>query len=281
MQICRSIAAIRDAVSGFRAAGDSVGLVTTMGALHQGHISLIAAARRDNDRVVATIFVNPTQFGDPKDLETYPRTEAADLEMLEAAGCDAVLIPQAYEIYPEGDETIVETRGLANILHGAVRPGHFRGVATVVTKLFNITGPDAAYFGEKDYQQLQVSRRLVRDLHMPIRIHGVPTLREPDGLAMSSRNVRLTPEDRAAAVVLNRALDRAAIAASEGATVEQIAEAIRATIGAEPRARLRGLDITTTQGLAPVSGALSGPAAIMISAEFGEVLLIDQREIAP
>ncbi|MBB3712789.1 pantoate--beta-alanine ligase [Limimaricola variabilis] len=285
MHICRSIAAIRDAVAAFRADGHSVGLVTTMGALHAGHMSLIAAARRDHDRVVATIFVNPTQFGDPKDLETYPRTEEADLAMLEAAGCDAVLIPRAEEIYPEGDETIVETRDLAVRLHGAVRPGHFRGVATVVTKLFNITRPDAAYFGEKDYQQLQVIRRMTIDLHMGIDIVGVPTMREADGLAMSSRNVRLTPEDRAAAVVLNRALDRAERLAIERGSPAQIEAAIRATIADEPRARLTGLDIARPHDLAPLSQSadtpLSEPAAIMISAQFGEVLLIDQREIAP
>ena len=285
MQICRSIAAIRDAVAGFRAAGESVGLVTTMGALHVGHMSLIAAARRDHGRVVATIFVNPTQFGDPKDLETYPRTEEADLAMLEAAGCDAVLIPRADEIYPAGDETIVETQHLAVRLHGAVRPGHFRGVATVVTKLFNITRPDAAYFGEKDYQQLQVIRRMTTDLHMGIDIHGVPTMREEDGLAMSSRNTRLAPEDRAAAVVLNRALDRAERMAAERGSPAQIEAAIRACFADEPRARLIGLDIARPHDLAPLSQSvdapLSEPAAIMISAQFGEVLLIDQREITP
>ncbi|MGR3464106.1 pantoate--beta-alanine ligase [Limimaricola sp.] len=285
MQLCRSIAAIRDAVAGFRAEGHGVGLVTTMGALHDGHMSLIAAARRDHTRVVATIFVNPTQFGDPKDLDNYPRTEKADLKKLEAAGCDAVLIPRADEIYPEGDETIVETRDLAVRLHGAVRPGHFRGVATVVTKLFNITRPDAAYFGEKDYQQLQVIRRMTRDLHMGIEIHGVPTLREADGLAMSSRNVRLTPEDRTAALCLSRALDRAERVAAEGGSPRAIEDAIRACLADEPRATLTGLDIVAPESLEPLAqdpdAALSEPIAIMISAQFGEVLLIDQREITP
>ncbi|EYD70714.1 pantoate--beta-alanine ligase [Limimaricola hongkongensis] len=285
MQLCRSIAAIRDAVAGFRAEGHSVGLVTTMGALHDGHMSLIAAAKRDHARVVATIFVNPTQFGDPADLDNYPRTEAADLAMLEAAGCDAVLIPRADEIYPEGCETIVETQNLAVRLHGAVRPGHFRGVATVVTKLFNITRPDAAYFGEKDYQQLQVIRRMTRDLHMGIEIHGVPTLREADGLAMSSRNVRLTPEDRIAALCLSRALDRAERVAAEGGSPRSIDDAIRACLADEPRATLTGLDIVAPESLAPLRQApdapLSEPIAIMISAQFGEVLLIDQREITP
>ncbi len=143
MQTCRTIPALREAVARFRAAGETVGLVTTMGALHAGHMALVAAARADHDRVVTTIFVNPTQFGDPKDLETYPRTEAADLAMFAEAGVDAVLIPEASEIYPAGEETIVETTRLAGLFHGAVRPGHFRGVATVVAKLFNIVQPDA------------------------------------------------------------------------------------------------------------------------------------------
>lgn len=279
MHFCRSIADIRQAVAGFRRAGQGVGLVTTMGALHAGHRQLVAEARAAHDRVVVTIFVNPTQFGDPKDLAAYPRTEAADLAMLEAAGVDLVFMPEASAIYPEGDETIVETTRLANMLHGLVRPGHFRGVATVVAKLFNIVRPDCAYFGEKDYQQLQVVKRMVRDLHLPLNITGVATVREPDGLAMSSRNMRLTPEDRAAAVVLNRALGRAEDLAQDGATVEDLAGAIRAVVAAEPRATLVGLDIVAAGTLEPVAGPLRGKTAIMISAQFGDVLLIDQREI--
>lgn len=281
MQVCRTISDIRAAVAGFRAAGDTVGLVTTMGALHAGHMALVAAARSAHTRVVATIFVNPTQFGDPKDLDTYPRTEDADLAMLRDAGVDAVLIPEAHEIYPEGEETIVETTRLANVLHGLVRPGHYRGVATVVAKLFNITQPDAAYFGEKDYQQLAVIRTMVRDLHMPIAIHGVPTVRESDGLAMSSRNVRLTPADRAAAPVLHRALLAAKAAIDDGQTVEAAADAIRAVVATEPRADLQGLDIVDVASFQPASGTPTAPIGIMISAQFGEVLLIDQKEITP
>ena len=275
MLICHKIAELRAAVSGFRLAGESVGLVTTMGALHAGHMALIAAAKVDHPRVVATIFVNPTQFGNPADLALYPRTEAADLALLKAAGCDAVLIPQATEIYPEGDETMVETTRLSGLYHGAVRPGHFRGVATVVTKLFNIVGADTAYFGQKDYQQLAVIRRMVRDLHIPIGITGVPTLREPDGLAMSSRNVRLNPQDRAAAVVLNAALVAAEGLARAGASVEQITAAIRTRISAEPRATLIAVDIVDPLSFGPPTRDLG----IMISAQFGDVLLIDQREV--
>ena len=283
MQICRTVADIRAAVALYRRDGASVGLVTTMGALHAGHMQLVAEAKGTHDKVIATIFVNPTQFGNPADLESYPRTEATDLAMLEAAGVSAVFIPPVSEIYREGDETIVETTKLANMLHGLVRPGHFRGVATVVCKLFNIIQADAAYFGEKDYQQLQVIRRMVRDLHMPIRIFGVATVREADGLAMSSRNVRLTPEDRAAAVCLSRALNAAEEVAAFGATVTEIETAIREVIAAEPRARLVAIDIVAAETLAPVRGVPTDDIAIMLSVAFGPeanpVLLIDQREI--
>ena len=275
MIVCHKIAELRAAVSGFRLVGETVGLVPTMGALHAGHMALIAAAKRDHPRVVATIFINPTQFGNARDLELYPRTEAADLTMLKVAGCDAVLIPQASEIYPQGDETIVETTRLSGLNHGAVRPGHFRGVTTVVARLFNIVGADTAYFGQKDYQQLAVIRRMVRDLHFPIGIVGVPTVREADGLAMSSRNVRLTPDDRAAAAVLNAALDLAETLARKGASVDEIATAIRTKINAEPRATLKAVDIVDPVTFGPPTRDLG----IMISAQFGDVLLIDQREV--
>lgn len=281
MHICRSVRDIRTHMASYRAANETVGLVTTMGALHAGHLQLVAEARGVHDRVAATIFVNPTQFGSADDLANYPRTEAQDLEMLEAAGVDVVLMPDATEIYPEGDQTIVETTDLANAFHGLVRPGHFRGVATVVTKLFNIIGPDAAYFGEKDYQQLAVIRRMVQDLHMPLRIHGVATVREADGLAMSSRNARLTPQDRAAAPVLFQALKEAETLLFAGATAEGIAGHIRGAIAGEPRATLTGLDIVDAASFAPIKGAITAPIGIMISAQFGDVLLIDQIELTP
>ncbi len=283
MQICRSISDVRAAVRAMRQKGQTIGLVPTMGALHAGHMALVAAAKADNDAVIATIFVNPTQFGNPEDLLKYPRTEEADLALLEAAGVSAVFLPGVEDMYPDGAETIVETTKLANMLHGLVRPGHYRGVCTVVTKLFNIATADNAYFGEKDYQQLQVIRRMAMDLNVPTAVHGVPTVRETDGLAMSSRNVRLNAADRAAAVVLNAALTQAERAAASGASIEQIAAEIRAIITAEPRARLVAIDIVQALTLAPVSGHPGGTIGIMISAEFGPadntVLLIDQREI--
>ncbi|RMD49277.1 MAG: pantoate--beta-alanine ligase [Alphaproteobacteria bacterium] len=281
MEVIRDAASVRALVRRWRGEGARVGLVPTMGYLHEGHMALVRRARELGDRVMAWIFVNPTQFDDPEDLARYPRDPERDLAMLRAEGVDAVFMPPVEEIYPEGDETIVETTRLANILHGKVRPGHFRGVCTVVTKFFNIVQPDFATFGEKDWQQLQVIRRMVRDLHMPVEIVAVPTVREPDGLAMSSRNVRLSPEDRAAATVLYRALTAAAEAARAGATVEELRGLIERTIAAEPRARLRGLDITTPETLEPVSGPLTGPVAVMLSAEFGGVLLIDQAVIGP
>lgn len=281
MQICRTVSEIRKTVAGFRQGGETLGVVPTMGALHDGHMALVAAAKAAQARVVVTIFVNPTQFGDAKDLEAYPRTEEADLKLLRAAGVDAVFIPDVDQMYFDGDETIVETTKLANMLHGKVRPGHYRGVTTVVSKLFNIVQPDGAFFGEKDYQQLQVIRRMVRDLHMPVVIHGVPTVREADGLAMSSRNRRLGEADRAAAVVLSRALTRAEALAAKGASIAELDAIIRSTINAEPRATLRAVDIVAARTLAPVSGPLTEPVGVMISAEFGGILLIDQREIGP
>lgn len=280
MDICRSIAEIRQAVDGLRARG-TVGLVPTMGALHAGHEALAARAVAENDATVATIFVNPTQFGDPTDLKNYPRSKAADVAMLKAAGVDAVFMPEAEEIYPPGEETIVETTQLANVMHGAVRPGHFRGVATVVTKLFNIIAADRAYFGEKDYQQLAVIRRMVRDLHVPIEIVGVPTVREPDGLAMSSRNVRLIGGERYDARVLHLSLTVAEALVKEGKTAEQIAESIRGIIGSKRSAKLKGIDIVDAETFAPVTGAISRKIGIMISVQFLNVLLIDQKEITP
>lgn len=281
MKICRTVADCRSELAQFRKAGETIGLVPTMGFLHAGHMSLVAAAQKEADRVVVTIFVNPTQFGEAADLDNYPRDEARDLAMLEEAGVDLVLIPTVEDVYPQGDETIVETTRMANMLHGLVRPGHFRGVTTVVARLFNFTQPDIACFGEKDYQQLQIIKRMTRDLAFPIEIRGVPTMREADGLAMSSRNVRLSPEDRQAGLVLSRALNAAEQAAAEGTTIETVRDLIADIINAEPRATLRGLDIVGAEDLADLTGPLTTPTAIMLSAEFGGILLIDQRVITP
>lgn len=281
MQICRTVADMRACLSGLRRDGACVGLVPTMGALHDGHLSLIALAKTQSDAVVASLFVNPAQFGEPADLDGYPRNEARDLALFEAAGVAAVFAPEASTIYPPGDETIVECRNLANILHGQVRPGHFRGVTTVVARLFNIVAPDVAVFGEKDYQQLQVIRRMVADLHYPIRIMGAPTMREADGLAMSSRNVRLDPADRQAAPVLNRALDAGQALVATGTDVATLRARIIATLATETRSTLEGLDIVHPETLSDLDGPITAPAAVMMSVRFGDILLIDQRVMVP
>lgn len=279
MKICQTIEDIRKINEAYRAEEHSIGLVATMGALHEGHLTLMRTALEENDKVVATIFVNPTQFGEVTDLIHYPSDEAQDTSLLRDIGVDALFLPLAETIYPEGDETIVETTQLANMLNGKIRPGHYRGVTNVVARLFNIVQPNRAYFGEKDYQQLQVIRRMTRDLHFPIEVKPVPTVREIDGLAMSSRNVQLAPEDRKAALILNAALDMAEQRVSEGVSVEELGNAIRHMIKSEPRAVLRAIDIVAATTLAPIRGVITDEAVILLSAEFGGVLLIDQREI--
>ncbi len=208
MHSASTIAEVRSEVAALRDAGRRVALVPTMGNLHTGHLDLVAAARADGHAVVASIFVNPLQFGAGEDLDRYPRTPAADIDKLTRAGTALLFMPTVEEMYPVPleQQTAVEVPGLSTLHCGASRPGHFRGVATVVCKLFNIVGPDAAYFGEKDFQQLQVIRRMVRDLCLPVSVHGVPTRREEDGLALSSRNGYLSREERALAPVLRREL---------------------------------------------------------------------------
>jgi len=282
MMICRDIVDCRAAIAALRRDGHRIGFVPTMGFLHDGHMSLIARARAECGAVAVSIFVNPSQFGQAADLASYPRDEARDLALLEAAGVALAFVPEVDTIYPPGDETIVETTRMANTLHGAVRPGHFRGVTTVVARLFNIVQPDLAVFGEKDFQQLQVIRRMVGDLHMPVRVMGAPTVREADGLAMSSRNVRLTPADRAAAPVLHRALGAGqAHMHQAGATIGTLRETIEAIIAREPRATLTGLDLVDPDTLEGLTGPVAGPVAAMLAAQFGDVLLIDQKVMTP
>lgn len=209
-EILRKVSDLRASVARWHSAGDIVGLVPTMGALHAGHLSLVRAAQADCARVIATIFVNPKQFNNPADLAKYPRTEAADLALLHQAGVDVLFAPPPDEVYPLGFATTVSVAGVAGPLEGSSRPGHFDGVATVVAKLFGMSRADRAYFGQKDWQQLQVVRRMVADLNLPITVIGCETLREGDGLAMSSRNTRLSPRARAIAPALYAAMTRAA-----------------------------------------------------------------------
>lgn len=231
-QIIRTVAELRPLVRGWKAAGEMVGVVPTMGALHEGHLSLARAGKQECARVITTIFVNPKQFNNPDDLKKYPRTEEADVALLSSVGVDVVFIPQPDEVYPDGFITTVSVGGVSEPLEGRMRPGHFDGVATVVTKLFGMTMADRGYFGQKDWQQLQVVLRLVRDLNLPIKIVGCETIREEDGLAMSSRNVRLTAQGRAVAAVLYSAITTAAddirAGQSDRMAIREAAEKVRA-----------------------------------------------------
>ena len=281
MDIFSDKAAIREYVLDRKRQGERAGCVLTMGFLHEGHIGLVEEAHKHTDFVCASIFVNPTQFGEAADLDGYPTDIDGDLAKFEAAGVSAVFLPTPEIMYPGGPDTVVDVPSLSGILQGKVRPGHFQGVSTVVTKLFNILQPDVTVFGEKDFQQLALIRRMVSDLDMPVRVIGLPIVREGDGLAMSSRNVRLTPEDRAASVVLSAALDRAEAHESDPLTIEEFRALVRETIAQEPRADIRAIDIRDAATLAPCYGRLERPVVILLSVRFGDVLLIDNRVIGP
>lgn len=273
----------RDELSAARAGLGTLGVVPTMGYLHEGHLSLVRAARAENDAVAVTIFVNPTQFGEGEDFERYPRDPQRDLSLLEAEGVDLVWTPRVEDVYPAGFATSVSVSGLTSVLEGASRPGHFTGVATVVTILLNACRADVAYFGQKDAQQVLVVRRMVTDLAMPTRIVTVPTFRETDGLAMSSRNVYLDPEQRSHATVLVQALDAAVHAWSQG---EEGADLIRRRMGAvleaEPLARPDYVSVADPHTLAelervdPAQGALCSMAV-----RFGATRLIDNVVLPP
>ena len=275
MRVIETIEEMRAARCGW--ANKTVGLVPTMGFLHAGHLSLVERARAENEQVVVSIFVNPTQFGPHEDLSRYPRDLPRDLALLEAAGADVVFTPSVEQVYPEGFGTYVEPAGaLAERLEAATRPGHFRGVATVVTKLLLIVAPDRAYFGQKDAQQVAVVRRMVADLNLPVEARVLPTVREGDGLAMSSRNRYLGPEDRAAAVVLNRAL-RAGAATFEdkpAGSVTAVIAAMTAVVAAEPRANLDYADVCDPDTFTPLT-ELRAPALLAIAAKVGPARLID------
>ena len=270
--IIRRVTELRDAVRAWKAAGDIVGVVPTMGALHDGHLSLARAASADCERVIVTIFVNPKQFNRPEDLLKYPRTEAADAALLAPIGVDVIFAPDQDEVYPPGFATVVSVAGVAKPLEGVARPGHFDGVATVVAKLFGMTMADRAYFGQKDWQQLQVIKRLVRDLNIPVWIVGCETIREADGLAMSSRNARLSPAARARAPALYAAMTRAAQAIQTGKT-DAIARC-KADILAAGFERIDYIDLRDASGLAPPDHA-DRPRRLLAAAWLDGVRLID------
>jgi len=281
MRIVRTIAETRSAIAELRAERRCIGLIPTMGALHAGHISLVRAARAACDAVVATLFVNPLQFAPNEDLAKYPRTFEADCAMLSAEGVELLFAPDVPEMYPADASTFVEVAGVGDRLDGASRPGHFRGVATVVAKLFSIVAPDKAFFGQKDAAQVAVLRRMVRDLNFNLELVVCPTVREEDGLAMSSRNRYLSPEEREHALILSRTLRHveARVAAGMLDSAELI-EAGFAVLGEEPEMRLDYFKVVDPETLEDVPDVSEG-ALVAVAAWFGKARLIDNVVIPP
>jgi pantoate--beta-alanine ligase len=271
--IVRTIHTLREQVAKWRKAGESIALVPTMGALHEGHLSLIALAKAKAERVVVSIFVNPTQFGPREDFKAYPRDEAGDLEKLGAAGVDIVFAPEAAEMYPEGFKTQLKIGDLTEGLCGASRPNHFNGVATVVAKLLMQCGPDVAIFGEKDYQQLLVIKQLVRDLNIPVEIIGAPIVREVDGLALSSRNVYLSPEQRKIAPLLHQTIAGVAADLAQGRGCDDAVVAARFKLDAAGF-RVDYVAVRDPDTLQPLSGPVKR-ARVLAAAYLGKTRLID------
>jgi pantoate--beta-alanine ligase len=278
MRLLRSRDELRDAL---QSAPRPLGLVPTMGWLHDGHRSLMARARAENATTIATIFVNPRQFNEAADYQRYPRNEARDLAICEDEGVDLVFAPDVDEVYPPGFDTAVTGGAIARPLEGAARPGHFDGVATVVAILFNLVGAERAYFGQKDAQQVMVIRQMARDLAIPTRVIACPTVREADGLALSSRNVHLTADERAAAPVLHRALHAARARWEAG---ERSGDALRAAmhdvLATEPLARPEYVSVADGRTLAELD-ALDGPALLSLAVRFGATRLIDNEPLEP
>jgi len=272
VEIIESIAAFRQS----RARFGRLGLVPTMGYLHAGHLSLVRQARAECGAVAVSIFVNPTQFGPREDLSRYPRDLERDLRLLREEQVDLVFVPSVAEVYPPGFSTFIDVRGVTEMLEGAVRPGHFQGVATVVCKLFNITQPSRAYFGQKDVQQTVVVRKMARDLDMPLDVVVVPTMREPDGLAMSSRNVYLSAEQRRAATALYRALSAAGARYASGERdAEALRQAMRAVLDAEPLANPEYVSVADTLTLRELDHVGAAGALCSLAVRFGTTRLID------
>lgn len=274
MQLERQLIAVRAALRELRADGGTIAFVPTMGALHDGHLALVARARAVADHVVASIFVNPAQFGAGEDLDSYPRPEKADRAKLEEAGCDLLWAPTPDEVYPPGFSTSVSVSGVSDGLCGASRPGHFDGVAVIVAKLFNQISPDYALFGEKDYQQLALIRRMVRDLDFDIEIIGVPTVREADGLALSSRNAYLSAEERRRAVALPDAMREAAAAILGGESVSFAIIEAKARLFEAGFSAVDYIELRDAQTLEPVE-TVELPARLLAAAQIGKTRLID------
>ena len=280
MVVARSVAELRRLVAGWRTAGERVGLVPTMGALHAGHLALVASAQAQCRRVVVSIFVNPKQFGPREDFSSYPRPEADDLAKLGRAGADLAYIPAVGEIYPAGFATTITVGGPSDGLCGAHRPGHFDGVATVVAKLLTQAAPDAAFFGEKDYQQLMVVRRMTQDLNLPVEIVGVPTVREADGLALSSRNVYLSAEERRLAPDLNRVMRETVSAIARGAAPAPTLQRAIATLN-ERGLVVEYLELRDAATLAPLADTPTRAARLLAAVHLGRTRLIDNLPVVP
>jgi pantoate--beta-alanine ligase len=281
MKVCSSIDEMRAASRAVRRDGNSLGLVPTMGALHEGHLSLVRAAKGQCDRVAASIFVNPLQFGPAEDLAKYPRNFERDLDLLAWEGVDFIFAPSVEEMYPAGAVTYVTVEGLSDKLCGGSRPGHFRGVTTVVSKLFNIVEPDQAFFGQKDAAQSTIIRRMVRDLDIPVQIVVCPIVREPDGLAMSSRNAYLDPGQRTAALVIYQSLRAVQERFDKGEReVRALIEAGVRTLAAAPSVRLDYFEIVDPKMLEPIDN-LSRPALVAVAAFVGKTRLIDNILLGP
>ena len=280
MEIARTVTDLRRSVAFWREGDERVGLAPTMGALHEGHMALVRAARAECDRVVTSIFVNPKQFAPTEDLGSYPRREAADLEMLQAAGVDLVFIPGLDEMYPPNFSTTVRVTSVTEGLCGAQRAGHFDGVATVVTKLLMQCLPDTAYFGEKDYQQLMMVRRLVRDLDIPVHIAGVPTVRDADGLALSSRNIYLSAEERRIAANLARVLRTISMALARDPTAIAREIALGSAALQQAGFAVEYLEIRESETLAAVTSEATTSSRVFAAVRLGKTRLIDNMPIA-
>ncbi|HEX8625970.1 MAG TPA: pantoate--beta-alanine ligase [Allosphingosinicella sp.] len=280
MQTVRDIEVLREAVAALRAEGGRIAFVPTMGALHAGHMALVAEGRRRASHVVASIFVNPTQFAAHEDLSTYPRREATDAKMLEDEGCAILWSPDVETMYPRGFETDVRAGNLGEGLDGAARPGHFDGVATVVSRLLDQVRPDIALFGEKDYQQLAVIRQMVRERQFGVEIIGVPTQRDADGLALSSRNAYLTEEERQAARALPRALGEAAAAIQRGGDVDSALATAKERLAKAGFDPIDYVELRDAETLEPVT-SLERPARLLVAARIGRTRLIDNLAVEP
>ena len=277
MKLVKTVAELREEISIAKQSGKTIGLVPTMGALHEGHASLISAANRENEFVVVSVFVNPTQFGPNEDLDAYPRTLEADCKLAEAMGADIVFAPSPKEMYPSEDMTWVEVTGdVTKVLCGRSRPIHFRGVTTVVSKLFNLAQPDRAYFGQKDAQQVEVLKRMVKDLFFNLELRIMPIVRENDGLAKSSRNTYLSPQERQAALVLSRSLKAAeeAFAAGERSAAKIIA-LVTEMIKAEPMSNIDYVEVYGLPELTEAGETLTGKNLLAVAVKFGTTRLID------